>query len=584
MKDQIKNENHRNLLDVIDTFRSQGIGRYVDLPQIIVCSDQSYKKSSVLEAILGFLFSTKDNLCTRHDRPDNEQQKLEAFQCYQKALDISPVVEKAKQAMGLDNNNKVFSTDIFRVEISGPSQLYLTMVDLPEEDAKLVRGLVLSYMKKPRSIIFAVQVTRYARALDPDSSRILGLITKLDTLNKGFNSEKFYVELAQNQDVKFRFKWHVLRNRSYASRDTFTAERDEAELEFFSTGFWTTFDAAQLGVASLCIRIYESKQKLSRLGDARGSVAEQRRHLFRISTSFTTLAQASIDGNYIDLFFVISDNRTQYSRRLRAVVQNTLMDFAKEMRTRGQAKRIVEHDVDNVDDAGDLRSILRNRYIEEVQIIMRESRGRELPGSYNPFIVAELFSKQCKPWESFVDGLNYRMLAFVIAAISAILGHIADEKTAAGITRFIINLSMDVIKANLKNKLADILHSHLRLDMEHRLTQFFGSEFLRGAETHTFTLESLINSLMSSSELDMDVYFCSAAIDMMEAYYKVALKTVIDDVSALAIEGICNLSDKEVDSIASESLMSASERKRLNEKLSVLQRGLTQLGRFKRDF
>ena len=76
MKDQIKvnaqyesshlqNEDHRNLLDVIDTLRSQGIRRYVDLPQIIVCSDQSSRKSSVLEAISGLSFPTKDNLRTR---------------------------------------------------------------------------------------------------------------------------------------------------------------------------------------------------------------------------------------------------------------------------------------------------------------------------------------------------------------------------------------------------------------------------------------------------------------------------------------------------------------------------------------
>ncbi|KAI0864276.1 P-loop containing nucleoside triphosphate hydrolase protein [Xylaria cubensis] len=684
---RLQNKDHRNLLDVIDTLRSQGIGRYVDLPQIIVCGDQSSGKSSVLEAISGLSFPTKDNLCTRfatelilrrspesgvhiriipsHDRPDNERQKLEAFQCHQEALDIGPVVEEAKQAMGLDSNNRVFSTDILRVEISGPSQPHLTMVDLPglflagnkdqsEEDAKLVRELVLSYMKKPRSIILAVvsaksdfalqQVTRHARALDPDGSRTLGLITKPDTLDKGSDSERFYVELAQNQDVKFRLGWHVLRNRSYASRDTSTAERDEAETEFFSTGLWTALDAAQLGVANLRIRmsnvlhdqiinqlpsvldnvetgIRESKEKLTRLGDARGSVGEQRRHLFRISTWFTTLAQASIDGNYTDPFFFTSDNCTQYSRRLRAVVQNTLMDFAKEMRARGQAKRIIEHDVNTVDDTGDMRSISRNQYIEEVKIIMRESRGRELPGSYNPLIVAELFSKQCKPWESLVGSLNHRMLASVFEAISAILRHVADEETAAGITRFIINPLMDTIKTNLENRLADILQPHLsghpitynhyltenfqkkqderrRLDMEKRLTQFFGSKFPYGAESHTFTLKALIDSLMSSSELDMDVYSCSAAIDMMEAYYKVALKTVIDDVSALAIEiclvqevprlltpeGICNLSDEEVHSIASESLMSASERKRLNEKLSVLQRGLAQLGKFKRDF
>ncbi|KAI1182149.1 hypothetical protein F5B17DRAFT_213222 [Nemania serpens] len=53
------------------------------------------------------------------------------------------------------------------------------------------------------------------------------------------------------------------------------------------------------------------------------------------------------------------------------------------------------------------------------------------------------------------------MLASVFAAVSAILGHVADEETAASITRFIITPLIDVIKANLKNRLADILHPHL---------------------------------------------------------------------------------------------------------------------------
>ena len=56
---------HRELLDIIDRLRSQGISQFVDLPQIIVCGDQSSGKSSVLEAISGMSFPTKDNLCTR---------------------------------------------------------------------------------------------------------------------------------------------------------------------------------------------------------------------------------------------------------------------------------------------------------------------------------------------------------------------------------------------------------------------------------------------------------------------------------------------------------------------------------------
>lgn len=235
----LQSKDHRDLLDIIDKLRSKGISRFVDLPQIIVCGDQSSGKSSVLEAISHMSFPAKDNLCTRFatelilrrsvfvgvkvhiipnlDRSKEEKEKLSTFNYTKSDLDISQVIEKAKDAMALNGSEKVFSTDVLRIEISGPSQPHLTMVDLPglflagnkdqtEEDSKLVESLVLSYMRKPRSIILAVvsaksdfalqQVTRHTRALDPQGIRTLGLITKPDTLDEGSDSERFYVQLA----------------------------------------------------------------------------------------------------------------------------------------------------------------------------------------------------------------------------------------------------------------------------------------------------------------------------------------------------------------------------------------------------
>lgn len=49
-------------------------------------------------------------------------------------------------------------------------------------------------------------------------------------------------------------------------------------------------------------------------------------------------------------------------------------------------------------------------------------------------------------------------------------------------------------------------------------------------------------------------------------------------------ETICKLTREEAELIAAESEISLAERKRLNDKLAVLQRGLTQLEKFKRDF
>jgi phage gp29-like protein len=112
----LQSKDHRDLLDIIDKLRSQGISRFVDLPQIIVCGDQSSGKSSVLEAISGMSFPTKDNLCTRFatelilrrnplvgvkvhinpgpDRSDEEKKRLRALAHVLHDLDISGVVEK----------------------------------------------------------------------------------------------------------------------------------------------------------------------------------------------------------------------------------------------------------------------------------------------------------------------------------------------------------------------------------------------------------------------------------------------------------------------------------------------------------
>lgn len=147
------------------------------------------------------------------------------------------------------------------------------MVDLPglfeagsrdqsEEDAELVKSLVLSYISKQRTIILAAKsdfnvqsVIKYARKLDPKGERTLGLITKPDTLDQGSDSERAYMRLAANEDVLFRLGWHVVRNRDYSSKDMTTIEQDRQEQQFFACSAWASPDPTQLGVKNLRTRL-----------------------------------------------------------------------------------------------------------------------------------------------------------------------------------------------------------------------------------------------------------------------------------------------------------------------------------------
>ncbi|KAK3900215.1 hypothetical protein C8A05DRAFT_45903 [Staphylotrichum tortipilum] len=681
---------HRDLLDVIDRLRSQGLGRYVDLPQIIVCGDQSSGKSSALEAISGMSFPTKDNLCTRFatelilrrapvagidiricpgaERTEDEKATLQAF-AYTgilENLDLARIIDEAKSAMGLNDPSKtfayksaleVFSTDVLRVEVSGPSQPHLTLVDLPglflagnkdqsEKDAALVEKLVLSYMKNPRTIILAVvsaksdfalqQVTRHTRAQDPHGIRTLGLITKPDTLDPGSDSEQFYVQLAQNKDVRFRLGWHLLRNRGYAERNESAAARDSAESAFFSQGAWTCLNPSQLGATSLRRRLSHvlrnqilaqlpnvledvtkgiagCKATLDQLGTARATVADQRRHLLKVSSRCSAIVNAAIDGMYTDPFFQVARHR-----RLRAVVQNTLADFSKDMHLKGHARRIIDSgplpENNNPDDPV---SIMRSAYINDVKNIMMSNRGRELPGTYNPLIVAELFSRQSKPWQSMVQSLLEHTFDSASRTMESILQHVADEKAASALLRIVVAPAMEDIKIGLRNKADEILQPYIsdhpitynhyltenvqkaharrqQRQLEQRLKSFFGvDKLVDGQVSRKFDMQALLGGLANSSEPDMDRYACSMATDTMEAYYKVALKTVIDSVSTLAVERcllqklpgiltpevVCELPDDIVSRIAAESPESIAKREQAMEKLAVLEDAIVELRR-----
>jgi hypothetical protein len=612
----LPSKDHEELLDVIDHLRALGISRYIDLPQLIVCGDQSSGKSSVLEAISGLKFPTKDGLCTRfatelilrrglenkvtitivpaEDRNDNERAQLESFTAPENAVgDLGALIESAGKAMGLDTLTRGFSNDVLRVEVSGPKQPHLTLVDLPGlfhgghkaqsvEDAAMVKLLVRSYMKKSRSIILAVVsakndlalqiVTNYAREMDPHGARTLGILTKPDTLHEGSASESAFVQLAKNQNVVFRLGWHVLVNRDFNNRDCSTQERDRAEREFFANGIWTSLPPGHVGIGALKPRlsrvlqdqilfelprlvqdvedgIDDCQRRLKVLGTPRSTLREQRQHLLEISQAFTLLVKAAIDGIYIESFFGDPMTVPGYSKRLRAVTQNTLLQFADTMDQRGHAKEIVDEIVDRIDESdaeGVPPQALRSEYIDEVQELMRRTRGCELPGTFNPQIIGELFHNQAKPWTALVMSCKEQLLDATKAMLHLVLDDVTqDPRIYDSILQHIINPGLEPLRQSLQGKAEEVLKPHQRghpITYNHYLTDSIQkaradhwgklveaklSEFGISPSSSNANLEYRINarrlveSLKSiNSETNMERHACSEAIACMQAYYK----------------------------------------------------------------
>ncbi|GAP92225.1 putative dynamin family protein [Rosellinia necatrix] len=670
------------LLNAVDQLRLQGIDHYISLPQIIVCGDQSSGKSSVLEAISGIPFPVKSNLCTRfptelilrrsphidatvsiipHKQYDRSRGPPSAFNQKLDGFDgLSDLIESAKLAMGISLQGQGFSKDLLRIEISGPQHPHLTIVDLPglihsetkqqsASDVELVRDVVETYMKQPRSIILAVVsakndisnqiVVKLARFTDPHGKRTLGVVTKPDTLVVGSGSEAMFVSLAENKEVEFDLGWHVLKNldSEKVDRSSLLHRRNEEEEAFFSEGAWSQLPPSILGVKELRKRLSEvllrqiatelpslikeidykltdCRDRLHQLGQPRSTVHEQKHYLINISQKLQSLISDVKNGTYTDPFFARPKTNTGYEQRLRAVIQHLNREFAQEMKQSGHARTIISP-------GGQVKEgneIARDQFVQEVQELMRRTRGRELPGRFNSLIVLDLFLEQSEPWKKIVIShighcWDAAKRCLMLATIS-----VAGGSVGLQLLRKVIEPALNSLKEDIVAKASELIDSQVLchpityneqyLEAVHRIhnqrrreffsqvvEEYFGYPPNTTVSLHrSFNLVNLLDRLSNREEPDDEKFAASEAVDCMEAYYSVALKRIIDDVAIEVIErklmttlstifsplSVFEMEDGLVSSIAGESQESRAKRAKLENQVGVLMKGSETCKRF----
>jgi hypothetical protein len=282
--------------------------------------------------------------------------------------------------------------------------------------------------------------------------------------------------------------------------------------------------------------------KIKRLGDPRPTIVEKRRYLLRVSQQFSELMKAAVDGAYSDRFFSSCMSDDGYDKHLRGVIQNTLTDFAEDMRLKGQEQHIVEHPRDGIPHLQ--KQVTRTVYLEEVKSLIRRSKGCELPGLFHPDIVGKLFTEQCQPWRGIASRLETKVLQAVLRTTHAILGHICADETRNKLARA-IQERIAVLQTDVGQKIQELLDLHYeghpitysnclvesvsrtRADRKKRAVQkslkgfFETKEIVPGRkECRDIDISSLLSQLAKDTEVDLENDAISLAVDYSEAYYK----------------------------------------------------------------
>ncbi|XP_055077134.1 dynamin 3a isoform X2 [Periophthalmus magnuspinnatus] len=312
------------------------------LPQIAVVGAQSAGKSSVLENFVGRDFLPRGSgIVTR--RPlvlqllNSETEYGEFLHCRgKKFTDFDEIrVEIESETYRLTGTKKMISPLPIHLQIHSPHVLDLTLVDLPgitkvpvgDQPADIeyqVRDMIMQYICKENCLILAVtpantdlansDALKLAKDVDPQGQRTIGVITKLDLMDKGTDAR----EILENRLLPLRRGYVGVVNRSQKDID---GKKDikaalQAEKNFFRSHPAYSHIAARMGTPYLQKTL--NQQLTSHI---REKLPAFRSHLHSQLLSLNREAE--------EYRKYVPDDPTRRTKTLLQLVQRLAVDFEK---------------------------------------------------------------------------------------------------------------------------------------------------------------------------------------------------------------------------------------------------------------
>ena len=411
-------------------------------------------------------------------------------------------VKDAEKRMNLANNRS-FSRNTLRVQISGPEHQPLTLVDLPgiiESDSQnkdniaLIKSIVDEWIGEKRSIILVVVdagtdaqvqgILTRAKEIDPLGERTFGIITKPDLAGRGSQNEKYWIEHAQNLPhgrVEFNFRkgWHVVLNRNFKDMEAQTTidQRDMKERKFFQdpNENWHVVDPAYWGIETLRGRLrtllfehtkrqlpqvrsditnkIESYQSQLEAMEERLQQPEKMWERFtRESKALMKLVTAGVDGKYNHPFFA-NYKEKESARHLRSRIEEENEVFQQQLIHGKKGINLPSED-------GTLPAD-NDTLIEEVKEMISNTRGKELPGHVDPQRLDLLFWNHSEHWQSMAVAHVDRAYRHCMSFIECIVNNRLVDKVP-GLPQPVCDRILLELRKSMKN-----LKDTAREELEH---------------------------------------------------------------------------------------------------------------------
>ncbi|OQE03259.1 hypothetical protein PENSOL_c001G05377 [Penicillium solitum] len=621
------------LLDKIDRLLACNLGEYVNLPQLVVVGDQSSGKSSVLEGLTKLPFPRDSGLCTRFatqiifrriradtkrtitasiisasDEGPEHISRLAAWRgANMESLDsesFAGTMREVHETMGLsgsenDTLKPTFTRDVFRLEICGPEEDNLSIIDVPgifknttaglttKQDMEMVKDMVLGYMRNPRSIMLTVvpanvdiatqEILEMARECDPQGIRTLGVFTKPDLVDKG--AEDKIIDLIEGKTHSLALGWTVVRNAGQQQLLDQSSDRDLVEVKFFRENHpWSNLPTDKVGIIALKIRLQDMrtdvgrklkamKNDLSALGNERSTPEQQRSFLLDVITRFQDIVSQAMATSYgtHELF----DKEKQ--SRLATIVRNRMDVFKSDMEEYGVEYKFVsevpdtpmepmegeENQEDDVgipvrkhldvsEHSGAIDGILHEQKIVTkptdgsilvwIEDQYRASRGFEV-GTFQTSLLCTIMNRQAGKWTDFALGYVSDVIDIMHTFMLKVLEVICPDEQ---IRDKLVSVLTDELSKRYRKAMKQ---ARLVLDVERMNIMTLNDKFYetleetqkRSHQEKYEPIEDEARAPMSNTERTVRYIH-----DILAAYYEVASKRFVDNICMQAT-GYCLL-------------------------------------------